>query len=194
MAQTMKVILGFELNASGIFLNNAHRMYRNYSVQIGCINFVVSFFVYILLGLYFDAVMPRQHGKRYSCCFCFKAKQNENKIKAHHEDDNDNDFIAQNRLFETQNMNPECYEGVSQGLIHLDQNKRYMKLVGLEKQYATGVKAVNGVNLKLYADQIFVLLGHNGAGKTSTISLLTGLYDPTQGYAEVFGIDMFKDF
>jgi hypothetical protein len=32
MTQTMKVILGFELNASGIFLNNAHRMYRNYSV------------------------------------------------------------------------------------------------------------------------------------------------------------------
>ena len=69
-----------------------------------------------------------------------------------------------------------------------------MKLVGLEKQYATGVKAVNGINLKLYADNIFVLLGHNGAGKTSTISLLTGLYDPTQGFAEVFGIDMFKDF
>jgi hypothetical protein len=55
----MKVILGFELNASGIFLNNAHRMYRNYSVQIGCINFVVSFFVQNLLGLYFDKVMPR---------------------------------------------------------------------------------------------------------------------------------------
>ena len=26
------------------------------------------------------------------------------------------------------------------------------------------------------------------------ISLLTGLYDPTKGSAEVFGIDMFKDF
>jgi ATP-binding cassette subfamily A (ABC1) protein 3 len=37
-------------------------------------------------------------------------------------------------------------------------------------------------------------LGHNGAGKTSTISLLTGLYDPTKGSASVFGIDMFKDF
>jgi ATP-binding cassette subfamily A (ABC1) protein 3 len=69
-----------------------------------------------------------------------------------------------------------------------------MKLHGLEKQYGNGTKAVNGINLKLYTDQIFVLLGHNGAGKTSTISLLTGLYDPTEGAAEVYGIDMFKDF
>jgi hypothetical protein len=59
MTQTIKVILGFELNASGIFLNNAHRMYRNYSVQIGCITFILSFFVQNLLGLYFDAVMPK---------------------------------------------------------------------------------------------------------------------------------------
>jgi ATP-binding cassette subfamily A (ABC1) protein 3 len=31
----------------------------------------------------------------------------------------------------------------------------------------------------MYEDQIFVLLGHNGAGKTSTISVLTGLIEPT---------------
>jgi ABC-type multidrug transport system ATPase subunit len=28
-------------------------------------------------------------------------------------------------------------------------------------------------------NQIFVLLGHNGAGKTSTISVLTGLIEPS---------------
>lgn len=39
-----------------------------------------------------------------------------------------------------------------------------------------------------------MLLGHNGAGKTSTISLLTGLYPPTTGEASVYGVDVFKDF
>jgi ATP-binding cassette subfamily A (ABC1) protein 3 len=53
----------------------------------------------------------------------------------------------------------------------------------LAKEYDTGLRAVNGINLKIYSDQIFVLLGHNGAGKTSTISLLTGLYQPTAGEA-----------
>lgn len=59
--------------------------------------------------------------------------------------------------------------------------------------YNNGFKAVDGVNLKMYEDQIFVLLGHNGAGKSTTISMLTGLYEHTKGSAELFGIDMFDD-
>jgi ATP-binding cassette subfamily A (ABC1) protein 3 len=69
-----------------------------------------------------------------------------------------------------------------------------MKLENITKIYANGTKAVNGLNLKLYTDQVFVLLGHNGAGKTSTLDIITGLYNPTDGNASIFGVDMFKDF
>ena len=31
----------------------------------------------------------------------------------------------------------------------------------------------------MYEDQIFVMLGHNGAGKTTMISVLTGLIEPS---------------
>jgi ATP-binding cassette subfamily A (ABC1) protein 3 len=53
--------------------------------------------------------------------------------------------------------------------------------------------AVQGVNLKVYADQIFVLIGHNGAGKSTLISMLTGLTNPSSAssQAEVFGLDIF---
>jgi ABC-type multidrug transport system ATPase subunit len=50
---------------------------------------------------------------------------------------------------------------------------------------------VNGINVKMYEDQIFCLLGHNGAGKTTTISMLTGLIQSSAGDANLFGIDMF---
>jgi ATP-binding cassette, subfamily A (ABC1), member 3 len=50
--------------------------------------------------------------------------------------------------------------------------------------------AVNGLNLKMFKDQIFVLLGHNGAGKTTTISILTGLIAPSKGSARIFGHDI----
>jgi ATP-binding cassette subfamily A (ABC1) protein 3 len=63
----------------------------------------------------------------------------------------------------------------------------------LKKVYENGFKAVNGMNLKIYADQIFVLLGHNGAGKTTTISMLTGLLSASEGTAEAFGVDIFKN-
>ena len=36
--------------------------------------------------------------------------------------------------------------------------------------------AVNELSLNMYEGQITALLGHNGAGKTSTISILTGMY------------------
>jgi len=66
-------------------------------------------------------------------------------------------------------------------------------LEDLKKVYDNGFKAVDGINLKMYADQIFVLLGHNGAGKTSTISMLSGLFMQTEGSAKLFGVDMFKN-
>lgn len=67
-----------------------------------------------------------------------------------------------------------------------------MKISDLFKVYGDGFKAVNGINLKLYQDQIFVLLGHNGAGKTTTISMLSGLLPKTAGEASVFGVDLFE--
>jgi len=44
----------------------------------------------------------------------------------------------------------------------------------MSKTYSNGKQAVKGVTYNMYEGQIFVLLGHNGAGKTSTISMLTG--------------------
>jgi ABC-type multidrug transport system ATPase subunit len=90
-------------------------------------------------------------------------------------------------------MNRDCYENVTPEVAMLEATKRYMRVKDLRKQYDNGFLAVKKINLKLFADQIFVLLGHNGAGKTSTISLLTGLYPPTKGEAEIFGVDMFND-
>lgn len=42
----------------------------------------------------------------------------------------------------------------------------------------------------MYNGQIFALLGHNGAGKTSTISMLTGMYEMTDGEAIALGKDV----
>jgi len=44
----------------------------------------------------------------------------------------------------------------------------------------------------MYNSQIFALLGHNGAGKTTVISMLTGLLNKTQGGARCFDVDMFE--
>ena len=44
----------------------------------------------------------------------------------------------------------------------------------------------------MYEGQIFALLGHNGAGKTTIISMLSGMLKPTEGFANVYGYDVFE--
>lgn len=51
------------------------------------------------------------------------------------------------------------------------------------------VRAVEGLNLEVPPGIVFGFLGPNGSGKTTTIRLLLGLLEPTQGRAEVLGFD-----
>jgi len=50
-----------------------------------------------------------------------------------------------------------------------------------------GVTANDQINLDLYSGQIHALLGENGSGKTTLMSILTGLYRPTEGVISVCG-------
>ena len=68
----------------------------------------------------------------------------------------------------------------------------YLAIQDLRKTFSGGFYAVRGVNVKMYNSQIFALLGHNGAGKTTVISMLTGLFKKSAGRARCFDVDMFE--
>jgi ABC-2 type transport system ATP-binding protein len=51
-------------------------------------------------------------------------------------------------------------------------------------------RAVDGIDLDVAAGQVFGFLGPNGAGKSTTIRMLLGLFLPTSGRVEVFGLDV----
>lgn len=44
-----------------------------------------------------------------------------------------------------------------------------------------GLKAVDGLDLKIKKGQLYGLIGPNGAGKTTVFNMLTGVYKPTSG-------------
>ena len=52
------------------------------------------------------------------------------------------------------------------------------------------IRAVDGLSLEVPAGIIFGFLGPNASGKTTTIGLLLGLLEPTEGKAEVLGYDV----
>ena len=53
--------------------------------------------------------------------------------------------------------------------------------------------AVDDLSCAIYKGEIFCLLGVNGAGKSTTIGILTGLFSPTSGEATVLGLDVQRD-
>ena len=54
------------------------------------------------------------------------------------------------------------------------------------------VSAVQGLSLEIAQGEIFALVGPDGAGKTTTMRILCGLMDPTEGRAVVAGLDVAK--
>lgn len=72
-----------------------------------------------------------------------------------------------------------------------------VSLRGLTKVFSPGTErsktAVNRLNLEVPRGAFYGLVGRNGAGKTTALSMLTGLLRPTEGVAMVSGIDVWAD-
>ena len=68
------------------------------------------------------------------------------------------------------------------------ENASIVKTTGLTKRYDHQT-AVDQVSFQVMEGEIFGFLGPNGAGKSTTLLMLLGLSDPTEGSAEVCGLD-----
>ena len=53
--------------------------------------------------------------------------------------------------------------------------------------------AIDGLNLSIFEGEVYALLGHNGAGKTTALRLLLGLLEADEGNITVFGNDPIQD-
>jgi ABC-2 type transport system ATP-binding protein len=58
---------------------------------------------------------------------------------------------------------------------------------GLVKAYGQ-LRAVDGIDLAVYPKEVYGLLGPNGSGKTTTLSMLAGILRPDSGQVRVAGI------
>ena len=67
-----------------------------------------------------------------------------------------------------------------------------LRTQGLRRTFGELV-AVAGLDLEVQAGEIFGLVGPDGAGKTTTMRMLTGILPPTAGTATVAGCDVVRD-
>jgi ABC-2 type transport system ATP-binding protein len=69
-----------------------------------------------------------------------------------------------------------------------------LSISGLTKTYASGLRALKGIDLAIEKGEIFALLGPNGAGKTTLISAVCGIVTTTSGTVTAAGHDIVRDY
>ena len=135
-----------------------------------------DFALFFMLGLYMDKIIPSDYGQRLSPCFlCSPSYYRCCRRTRRRGSQAENGEIVEGDQFESAQMPPDNYEAPPVICKRLESSNEYLRIENLQKVFSGGFRAVQGVNVKMYDSQIFALLGHNGAGKTTMISMLTGL-------------------
>ena len=179
----------FETHFRPFHSSDIYEKYTNYRIIMMIILLSGDLILYLFLGYYLQNVLPHDFGIRkpwyfiFKKLFCIKNKRSEYHNQTEETNNIDNDDIFGNLPVNENFQSEEIYKDMT----HPTDTFRIRNLV---KQFGDGKIAVNHVDLNFYKNEIFALLGHNGAGKTTMISMLTGLYEATSGEAIYDGINV----
>ena len=174
-----KLLGKFEANYRQFYIKDIFYIYSNYSILTMYIMLIVDFFIYLFLGYYLQNIIKHDFGISQPWNFLFTTKYwgcskhknnlvNEEKISL----EDKNTLLIDDEYFQNEDIYKE-----------MNDPKDSLKIREIVKKFDDGKVAVDHVSLNLYKNEIFALVGQNGAGKTILISMLTGLYEATSGEA-----------
>ena len=181
---SVNTLTTYESALIGVQFDNIGDIVDEFSFNIVLRAMFLDTILFILLGLYFDRVWPSRFGQRLKPWFCCLPS---------FWGCNSKDSSTINS-----NLNPlgprDNYEEINL------KAKPTITVRGLKKSFKTGilpkskvVNAVRGIDIDMYGGQVFCLLGHNGAGKSTTIGMLSGLLESTEGDAVIMGNSIAND-
>lgn len=140
--------------------------------------------MYFVLAWYIEKVHPGQYGIALPLTFPFRPRfwcgQRRRRAPTYFPKEAPPSLVAGSKDFEA--PPPNLKAGVE-----IRNLRKVFHVHGQEKV------AVNDLSLSLYEDHVTVLLGHNGAGKSTTMSVMVGLYAPTSGTVLIDGHDITTD-
>ena len=176
--------------------------HTNYSLFFMFISFIFDFFFYLFLGYYLQNVLPHDFGIRrpwyFLCTLSYWGKSKKKKYITIEDKQEMPEFLTRDSLAleDEKNAHLEKLKKARTKAFKLygdsskfenddlyDDIDESFEIRNLVKKFGDGKVAVNKVSINFYKDEIFALLGHNGAGKTTFISILTGMYEATKGKA-----------
>lgn len=176
--EAISIVLRFERDVGGLqFSNFFSRGTTGFSFAEVMMVMIVAIFIHIGLTIYVENVFPGSIGVakpwHYPFTWCRKSRSNDKPINIY-------------TNLELSQISNEDHEADPSNLSPGIQIRNLSKTFGQQT-------VVKNLSLNMYEDQITVLLGHNGSGKTTTMSILSGMIPPTSGTAIVNGFDVTTD-
>lgn len=175
MGEAIAVVLRLERDEDGLqFGNYFLRGESGFSFAEVMLVMIIAVVIHVGLLVYVESVFVGSIGVakpwHYPVTWCFKSKNSvqlsSNGITACSSSSSNTDHET-----EPTNLTPG------------------IQIKNLTKSFGSAT-VVNNLSLNIYQDQISILLGHNGSGKTTTMNILTGMIPPNSGTAIVNGFDI----
>uniref|UniRef100_A0A914WJP1 ABC transporter domain-containing protein n=1 Tax=Plectus sambesii TaxID=2011161 RepID=A0A914WJP1_9BILA len=131
--------------------------------------------VYLILSWYFDHTAPSKYGQKLSWLFpCqpsyWRGTRTPEQVTTSY---------VEKPPADVEPLTEEKIAGIS--------------FVNLTKKFGKDKLAVSHLTVDFYENEVTAFLGHNGAGKSTAMSMLTGMLTPTSGTAEVDRKDIWSD-
>ncbi|CAF4091856.1 unnamed protein product, partial [Adineta steineri] len=160
-------------------INKGAKPNDNFTFLYCLIMMLIDSVIYMLLTIYIENVFPGEYGIPQRWYYPFTKTYwfgyNAKKIRERAE-----------KLKPT-DRNPNIENDDN-----LDQAQVGIEIQNLTKYYRNKL-ALKNLSVKFYRNMITAFLGRNGAGKSTTWSILTGLLPPTSGTAYIDGYDILTD-
>jgi ATP-binding cassette subfamily A (ABC1) protein 3 len=169
----------------------------------------VAFVWYTLLMLYLDAVLPSEWGVRRHPCFCIldaywawkrPASQNFDAPREFEFDGIPAAVIPNHAIMEAamrrgRGGRQRPLDDDPESMFEPMEARKVLPTVRIErlKKSFGGVPAVDDLSFSLYPDEVTVLLGHNGAGKTTAVACMMGMLGMDDGDCVLYGESVKRD-
>ncbi|CAD8050496.1 unnamed protein product [Paramecium sonneborni] len=151
-----------------------------YPNNLAGLQLAIQLVVYFILFIYFEQVIPNEYGIAKHPLFFLKISQNKKKNRI---ENSKNNVFAQLNESDSESSSAMYNEDIKMNSSPSIIIKNLLKRFG-------DLNAVDNISLHLYESQIFCLLGHNGAGKTTAINLLTGMIQKTSGQVSMYEMNL----
>ena len=152
----------------------------NFSIAVIYLIFLIDFFIYLILGCYLNKIIPFKYSIQkpwYFLCSCkywcnkgFKKDKNINTITNIELKLEEEELYDKSDKFEYK-IKYDSYKIKYDEILKI---RKITKKIGNKK-------ILDNINLNIYRNEIFTLIGENGSGKSALISILVGILKSDKG-------------